>query len=190
MEANIYFDTIDDISAAIERIIAQARHDFGHLNYEQLNWKPNATTWSVGQCLHHLVQAAAAYEPIFMGLIAGKQIPNFWRKLPVLPGIFGRSILKAVGPIRDKKTKTFPVFEPAQSDVPLDIIEDLASRLRHFTSLAQQLEHYDLKRTIVTSPVAKFVNYSLLDALNIVTVHNYRHFNQAQEVMALEGFPA
>jgi hypothetical protein len=25
--------------------------------------------------------------------------------------------------------------------------------------------------------------------LNIVTVHNYRHFNQAKEVMAMQEFP-
>ena len=185
----MYFNTIPEITNEVEKVIAKARTDFSHLTYEQLNWKPNANDWSVGQCLDHLAQSASVYEPLFNGLINKNRSSNFWRSVPFLPKLFGKEILKSVSPIRDKKNKTFPVFEPAQSDVPLNILDKLEEKLRLFSSLAAQLEDYDLKKTIVTSPVAKFVNYSLLDALNIVTQHNYRHFNQALEVMSLEGFP-
>ena len=154
-----------------------------------MNWKPNAESWSVGQCLDHLVQSATAYEPLFTELINKNRASNFWRSIPFLPKMFGKEILKAVGPVIKKKTKTFPVFEPTQSNISLDIISTLEKKLNHFSSLNQQLADYDLKKTIVTSPVAKFVNYSLLDALNIVTIHNYRHFNQAKEVMKMSTFP-
>ena len=185
----MYYNTIPEITTEIEKVIRKAKADFSHLNYEQLNWKPNADSWSVGQCLDHLAQSANAYEPLFTELINDNRSSNFWRSVPFLPSVFGKSILKAVGPVRNKKTKTFPVFEPTQSDIALDVIDKLEGKLKHFSSLAKQLTNYDLKKTIVTSPVAKFVNYSLLDALNIVTVHNYRHFNQAKEVMEMDGFP-
>lgn len=187
--SNMYFNTIPEITNEIEKIIAQSKADFSHLTYEQLNWKPNAYDWSVGQCLDHLAQSAAVYEPIFKELIDKNRKSNFWRNVPFLPQLFGKEILKSVGPIRDKKNKTFPVFEPSQSEVSLDILNKLEEKLRLFSALAAQLGGYDLKKTIVTSPVSAFVNYSLLDALNIVTIHNYRHFNQAKEVMAFEEFP-
>lgn len=185
----MYFTTVPEITSEIKKIIAQSKADFSHLTYEQLNWKPSAKAWSVGQCLDHLAQSADAYEPIFRELIAKNRTPNFWRSVPVLPKLFGNMILKAVGPIRNKKSKTFPVFEPTTSDVSLDILNELEKKLRLFSSLVEQLEEYDFKKIIVTSPVTNFVNYSLLDAINIVTVHNYRHFAQAHEVMEMDGFP-
>lgn len=185
----MYYNTIEEVTNEIETIIVKAKTDFSHLSYEQLNWKPNANSWSVGQCLEHLAQSAYVYQPLFKDLISGTQKPNFWRKIPFLPSMFGGMILKAVQPERTKKGKTFPVFEPTQSDISTEIIDKLEQRLRVFSDLVVQLEGIDLNKTIVTSPVAAFVNYSLLQALNIVTVHNYRHFNQAQEVMEMKGFP-
>lgn len=185
----MYYHTIEEVTSEIEKIILKAKTDFSHLSYEQLNWKPNNNSWSVGQCLDHLAQSAYVYQPLFKDLINDTQKPNFWRKVPFLPSMFGNLILKAVQPERTKKGKTFPVFEPTQSDIPTDILDRLEERLKEFSGLAERLEGIDLNKTIVTSPVAAFVNYSLLHALNIVTVHNFRHFNQAQEVMDMEEFP-
>lgn len=184
----MYFNTIPEITHEIERIIDKATTDFSHLNYEQLNWKPNAKDWSVGQCLDHLVQSAKAYEPVFDGIINQNVPPNFWRKIPFLPKIFGRLLLKAVSPIRDSKNKTFSVFEPSQSDVSLDVIYRLERQLRFFSAQIDKLKRHDLDM-IVTSPVTNIVNFSLLNALNIVTIHNYRHFNQAKEIMEMNHFP-
>ncbi len=185
----MYYHTIEEITAEVEKIVVKAKADFSDLSYEQLNWKPNAESWSVGQCLDHLAQSAAVYQPLFKDLANGTQKPNFWRKVPFLPSMFGRMILKAVQPERTKKGKTFSVFEPTQSDISTDIIEKLEKELRTFSSLAVRLDGFDLEKTMVTSPVGAFVNYSLLYALNIVTVHNYRHFNQAEEVMKMTDFP-
>ncbi|MGB0983142.1 MAG: DinB family protein [Saprospiraceae bacterium] len=185
----MYFNTIPEITNEITKVIAQSKTDFLHLEHHQLNWKPNPESWSVGQCLDHLVQSADAYEPLFKELINKNQRANFWRNIPFLPSLFGKTILKAVGPFREKKSKTFSVFEPTQSNVSTNILNKLEERLLIFSGLANQLTGFPLEKTIVTSPVAKLVNYSLLDALNIVTVHNYRHFNQAKEVMAMQEFP-
>lgn len=185
----MYFNTIPEITNEITTIISKSKSDFRHLEHHQLNWKANADSWSVGQCLDHLVQSAKAYEPLFKEVINHNQSPNFWRSLPFLPSFFGKTILKAVGPIRDKKSKTFPVFEPTQSNISTNILQELEEQLELFSDLATQLPAANLKKIVVTSPVAKFVNYSLLDALNIVTIHNYRHFNQAKEVMEMQEFP-
>jgi hypothetical protein len=185
----MYFETIPEITAEIVKIKAKARADFSHLSAEQLNWKPNSKSWSVGQCLDHLATSASLYEPIFKGLVNKNRSSNFWRSVPFLPSLFGKMLLNTVKPERDKRNKTVPVFEPSQSAISLTVIDQLEAQLTTFSDLANQLRDYDLKKTIITSPAAKFVNYSLLDALNIVTIHNYRHFNQAQEVMAMDGFP-
>jgi hypothetical protein len=47
----------------------------------------------------------------------------------------------------------------------------------------------DLAKTIITSPLASFVTYSLDDALTFVPMHCERHFNQAKRVSEAAGFP-
>ncbi len=53
-------------------------------------------------------------------------------------------------------------------------------------ALMRATEGADLRRTIVTSPVA---TYSLLDAYRIVVAHERKHFEQARRVTEAEGFP-
>ena len=50
---------IDDLNAADRRAIDVARG----LGPEQINWKPDAGVWSVGQCLQHLLVANEVYQP-------------------------------------------------------------------------------------------------------------------------------
>jgi hypothetical protein len=47
----------------------------------------------------------------------------------------------------------------------------------------------DRQRTIVTSPLAAFVTYSLDDCLTILVVHEQRHLQQAKRVMEAGAFP-
>ena len=43
---------------------------------------------------------------------------------------------------------------------------------------------------VVTSPVLRFVTYSLMDAYRIIVVHEQNHFVQTTRVMESPGFPA
>ncbi|HZJ47286.1 MAG TPA: hypothetical protein VFD63_26145, partial [Pyrinomonadaceae bacterium] len=47
----------------------------------------------------------------------------------------------------------------------------------------------DLEKIVITSPVARVVTYSLMDAYRIIVVHEERHFQQAQRVTSESSFP-
>jgi hypothetical protein len=53
----------------------------------------------------------------------------------------------------------------------------------------RSLENKDPAETIITSPFASVVVYSLLDAFRLIVAHERRHFAQAQRVMETAGFP-
>ena len=57
---------IDELDAMDRRATAVAEG----LSQEQLNWKAEPNTWSVGQCLQHLYVANDVYLP-------HRQAPNF-----------------------------------------------------------------------------------------------------------------
>ena len=162
---------------------------FSHLSFDQLNWKPSPDRWSIGQVIDHLIVANGLYFNIFNPIIEGTKKNTFWEMLPFIPGFLGRSIIKSLAPDNRKKTKTFPVFEPSQSDIPTDALKHFVGQQEKLMDAMRAMDHLNHKKLIVTSPVAKFVTYSLKDACTIVITHVERHLGQAVEVMEHEAFP-
>ena len=170
-----------------EAIIAEVKTSFGHLSASQLNYKPSSQTWSVGQCLHHLVTSNSTYFPIFDKIIRREQQITLWERMPLLPNLFGKMLIRSLSPASTQKLKAPQVFRPANSDIDASIIEDFAQQQQRLIETVRASE--GLGRTIITSPASGLVTYSLYDAYNIILVHERRHVLQAQRVMKTPGFP-
>ena len=170
-------------------IAAEAREVFGGLSARQLNWKPSAEQWSVGQCFDHLIKTNRCFFPDMERIAAGEHRPSLWGRVSPLSGFFGRMILRALDPEKGRRTKAPHVFEPASSDVGPDIIRQFAAYQEELASRMRATAGRDLTRVIVTSPVSPVATYSLLDAYRIVVAHERKHFEQARRVTRTEGFP-
>ena len=174
----------------LDQIAEGARREFGRLSAAQVNWKPSAGEWSVGQCFEHLIKTNGGFAPVLGRIARGARRPSAWEKWSPLSGLFGRLLERTLAQEGGRKFKAPAKLLPASSEVEADIIERFAA---HQSELAEQVRgvaHVDLKRTIVTSPISGFVTYSLLDALRIVVAHERRHFRQARRVTEAPGFPA
>jgi len=181
-----------DVASVVEEIHtigADAERVFGSLSPSQLNWKPSAERWSVGQCFDHLITTNLTYLPIIDSVIAGKKQSNVWQKLPVLPGMWGKLLLKFLDPASTRKVKAPKKFEPAQSDINGSIIHDFVAHQSLVAEKMQATANLDPARIVITSPASSMVAYSLMDAYRIIAVHERRHFQQAQRVTEESGFP-
>ena len=158
---------IDGFIEKVEMIGGEISQTFGDLSNEQLNWKPDATSWSVGQCLDHLVVTNSEE----------------------LPGFFGRMVVKLVDPDNVKKSKAPGVFKPAQSDVSPDVVNKYVKTSKKIVEIMKASERKEIDKMIITSPVSRVVTYSLEDTFKMVVFHDRRHFNQAKRVMKTQGFP-
>lgn len=98
-----------------------ARNTFGHLSTEQLNWKPSPESWSVGQCLDHLVVAHEVMLSHIERKVRDGEKTTFFEKVPFLPKFFGSVVVKAVSPETARKIKNPVIFDPAKSDVAPDV---------------------------------------------------------------------
>ena len=174
---------IQSVVSDLESISAEARAAFGSLSAAQLNWKPSAEAWSVAQCLEHLIVINSLYFPIFEKM-RNTDIPNtFWEKYSPLSGFFGRLLSDRLGPENRKKMRTSRKAYPSSSEIDGGIVtrfEDHNRRLAdHVSKISPKLD----PKTIITSPLAGFVTYSLDDCLTILVVHERRHLLQAKRVM-------
>ena len=156
---------------------------FGALTEKELNWKPNAATWSIAQNVDHLITINQTYFPILAALKAGKYQPHFMTKIGFLASFFGNMLLAAVKPSTKKKIKTFPIWEPATSQISGDILDRFA---KHQEQLKQEITAakglVDIG-TVISSPANKYIVYKLATAFDIIVIHEKRHLEQAKALL-------
>jgi hypothetical protein len=183
-------DELGSVIKQLETIANDAEREFGGLSPVQLNWKPSPERWSVGQCFDHLIASNSGYLPVIDSVLAGQKQSSVWQKLPVLPGLWGKLLIKSLDPSSARKIKSPKKFQPAQSDINGSIIHDFVAQQAIIAEKMRATQNLDLERIVITSPVASVVAYSLMDAYRIIAVHERRHFQQAQRVTEESGFPA
>jgi len=176
-------DRIKSVISDLESISEDARGSFGHLTGAQLNWKPGVKSWSIAQCLDHLITINRLYFPIFEKMKSGPVENTFMEKYSPLSGFFGRYLIKALGPENPKKMKTSKVAYPSASEIDATIVEKFEAHNRELGEYVGKISPDVDLRTIITSPLAGFVTYSLDDCLTILIVHERRHVLQAKRVV-------
>lgn len=178
-----------NLIAAANKLAEDARSNFGPLTVSQLNWKPNADRWSVAQCFDHLVASHKGYLPVIDDVLAGRK-RTLWERMPVLPGLAGKLLIKSLDPSSTRRIKAPKRFAPAQSDVKASVIDDFVEQQSLIVDKMKATENLDLERIVITSPVMAAITYSLMDAYRIIVVHSQRHLQQAKRVMEETAFPA
>ncbi|MGP8214311.1 MAG: DinB family protein [Bacteroidia bacterium] len=169
----------------IDGITNEFKKTFGTLSAEQLNWKPNEQTWSIGQNIDHLIVINGTYDPVIKAVRDGNYKLPVTAKMDFMVNFLGKTVLKAVKPDRKKKMKTFPIWEPAKSKIADDILHRFE---KHQADLKQMIAGCsDLldKDTVISSPANKNIVYRLEKAFDIITTHEQRHFEQAKELLPL-----
>lgn len=179
MLTGLWLDRLDKITQAVEQLCKG-------LNQSQLNWKPNPESWSVAQVIEHLIKVNSSYYPALQTLHAGTYRLAWTAKIPLLPKFLGRMIVNSVKPTNPRKVRTFPVWEPAQSNLPSNIVNDF---FRHQSELKERItSSADLleKGTLIGSPANPRIVYTLEDAFEIIVTHEERHLGQMKRILELK----
>lgn len=161
---------------------------FSDLGPEELNWRPDDKTWSVGQCLHHLWITNDKYLANL-----DKVIRSSDRKEPsdqdYASSWLGTRFIEAVGPTGGKNTPVPKKLQPEHGKTPRDIVQRLMDQLEGFNEFLSESEGTDLRRTKMQSPITKIISLPLGDVFIALQGHNERHLNQAGKLMRSGGFP-
>jgi len=159
---------------------------FGHLSDDQLTFKPDASTWSIAENLQHLIVINRSYFPIFQQLLDGKYVKPFIGNINFLTNALGNMILKSVSPANPKKLKTIPIWSPGKYQTE-GTEKDLLSRFKtHQEQLANwidKLAPFIEKGQVIHSPANRLIAYRLETALDIITQHEIRHYQQAKRLL-------
>src|SRR5207248_8369970 len=111
----------------MKTVADEARAAFGQMTASQLNWKPGAQRWSIGQVFEHLLKTDLQYIPIIEQVVRGDYRPNLWQRFSPLSRLWGGLVLRAVAPESQKKVKAPQVFQPSASSVDREVINRFAA---------------------------------------------------------------
>lgn len=161
--------------------------EFGSLDAAQMDFKPDAKTWSINECLDHIRQTNSVYYPIFEGIGKGSYRASRWRHIPVLPRALGRWIVKIVSPEYKGKAKTTSDFFPTRSQYGDNQTAALLAANKELATKFRLCEDAAPDETIVTSPALRLVAYSLRECVHLLVAHEKRHLQQALRMKALAG---
>jgi DinB family protein len=160
------------------------------LNDQQLNWRPGADRWSIGECLVHLAIAGEVYAPVLDQGIASARAAGYKGQGPFRYRWLDRTFVRYAEPPPRFRLKTPRTFVPTP---PTHTVRDVAERFARMQNgirtRLQAANGLDLKRQRVTSPASARVTISLGAAFALLAAHERRHVWQATRVQEAPGFP-
>jgi hypothetical protein len=181
-------ERINTVISELRKCADDASETFGALSAEQLNWKPGEKSWSIAQCLDHLILTNREFYPEFDKLASGARKNTFWQNYSPFTGYFGRFLVRAV--TEDSKKAKAPskkIVPP--SDLPADIVDQFGKNIAEVCEKVISITAADREKVVVSSPFLAVMTYKLDDAYSVLVEHTKRHIRQAKRVMQAEGFP-
>ena len=187
----IDFSTLSlaEIHHEIDAISRDAETTFGRLTAQQLNWKPEAHRWSVAQCFDHLITINGLMLDGMAHTLGPTATTSLAQRVPGLPRVLGRVMIRSLSPTSTRKLHAPASSKPSTSELGSDIVARFTSAQADMQGRLRAFETHDLARTIMVSPFASVVVYSILDGWRIIVAHERRHFEQARRVTQTPGFP-
>lgn len=158
---------------------------FNNLTSEQLNWKPNEKSWSIGQVIEHLIKSSEGYFAIPEQIRSKDFKPSFLTNFGFVPKLIGNLILKSVKPDAKRKVKTMKIFEPSLSNIDSNILQNFRESQQQLHNFIDENKELILSRAVIPSPVNKHFIYHFDTVIDILVNHQKRHFEQACNVLEM-----
>jgi hypothetical protein len=181
--------SLAEVQSGLEAVAREAHATFGNLNVRQLNWRPADDRWSIAQCFDHLLTANRQMFQAAEDALDGTTPRTVLQRLPVLPGLMGRALIRSQAPTTTRKFTAPPQARPASSDIAAAVIQAFVEQQSGAVTRLRALDEAQAARVIMVSPFIKVVAYSVLDGWRLIFAHERRHFQQARGVASSTGFP-
>lgn len=149
------------------------------LNNAQLNFKTNAESWSILQCVEHLNR----YSEYYLRSIAGKlKEAKTKGSETVKYSWFGKMSIKAMHPDNRKKSQTLKRLNPKESEVNREVLNEFIQHQNHLIQLLEQAENHSLNANKIPADVFKLLRLRLGECFEFLIVHQQRHILQMKEI--------
>ena len=172
---------INELSQDVDNIISIVDKEFKSLSVSELNRKENVDKWSVLECLEHLNNYHAYYNPAIKKAIA--QAKSYKGETAYKHGWFGKMSIDMMSPTNTKKQKAIARMKPAKSELDQSTITRFLTYQRELLTFLAQAKIVNISQRKVPVEFMKLMKMKIGDALAFVVTHEQRHILQAQKVV-------
>jgi hypothetical protein len=157
------------------------------LTSEQLNWRREPGTWSIGQCLHHLHMANKVYlPPIAVALHDRRPSPVE----EITPGWFGRSFIRMYIEPESRGRRQAPGTIAPAPQVDTSVLDEFLKGNDVARDLVRKAAAYDVNRLRFKNPFVPLLRFTVGTGFEIISRHQRRHLLQAERIRQAPTFPA
>lgn len=152
------------------------------LSEEQFNTKPAPDRWSVAECISHLNVTWNLYKNLIADAVAKNQNLSFKNPDDFQPRFIMKKFTEMMEPPYKFKMKTFAQFVSNEKLSKQETINKFNEGIEEAVKFINTGENVDIKKTIIVSPVSKFIKYQLGELFPFLAAHARRHIWQAENV--------
>lgn len=158
------------------RIILNEAEKMKEIPLSKLNWKENAESWSILECLEHLNLYGDFYLPEIENRLKSPTTPDTIFKSGFIGNYFAKSMLPKK---KLNKMKTFKDKNPAGSKLGIEIIERFVKQQHKLLDLLNQSRKVNLNKVKTSISISTLLKIKLGDTFRFLIAHNQRHIEQA-----------
>jgi hypothetical protein len=151
------------------------------------NRRPAPERWSAAQCIEHLNLTSRAFLPLLRDAVAEARLSRQSHKARYRRDPLGWFMSNMMGPLRHvgkfrvMRVKTLPPFVPKLNHSRTEILSDFVTLNAELVSLLRSADGFPIDEVKIVSPFGGRMKYNTYSAFVIVTRHEHRHIQQAEE---------
>lgn len=170
-------------------ISAKTVEQMRSLSPEQLDWKLNDRTWSVGECLDHITNTTTAYMLNIENALQTARDKEMTYSKPLKAGLFARWFIKTVGPNSSMKLSAPGIFRPEAVERNESSVDAFLKMNDVLQQTIIEADNWNVNKPKLASPLTGLIRFSIGEALWLQVAHTQRHLLQARRVTEHAEFP-
>jgi hypothetical protein len=179
---------LQKVSADLAAISQEVNSIFGNLTLSQFNFKPSAQSWSIAECMKHLL---IIYESRYRPQLQKKLISNLLPATPApyRPTWMGKILIGFVSPQKKRKIPTLKSFTPTQSQYDMRLQVEYLAYLQEIQEFIAQADGLNVNKIKLATSLSDWLPMNLGDYFQVEAYHHRLHLEQAKRVMQNTDFP-
>jgi len=176
---------LSELKKRLANIISDYRENVKSLDQSRLTERPSENSWSIIECLDHLVITGKLYIPQFEDAVRNEQYGPPTRTFT--RGLIGRFAAGSMRPKKHKipfKMKTFKELEPMRKDWDIAVTKEaFESQIKTLEEVIDRALAINVGKARITTALGSKIKLKMGDALDFVLAHIERHMLQMEKIL-------
>jgi hypothetical protein len=171
--------SIDELLPQFGEISEKGSALVSKLTADQIVRRPQPNSWSVAECLTHLIISADGFFDVWRREIAGARDKGQTGAPPFHQDFWGWLLTWSLEPPSRFKMKAPKIIQPVAVGPADSILPDFLDRQRRISEAMESARGLAIDKIKIASPVDPRVHYSIWSSFCLNAAHERRHVWQA-----------